>query len=97
LATLTAVLHWEFLDDAAGQRLLTLHQSLIWAHKTHPALRLHNFYPQNYDERMAGFNAQDYGVDESRDIVIYHRWGSAEDGQLERFIIVLNFHPMTIT
>lgn len=40
---------------------------------------------------MTEFNEQGYGVDESRDIAIYHRWGTAEDGQLERFIIVLNF------
>jgi len=42
---------------------------------------------------MTGFNAQGYDVDESKDIVIYHRWGTAEDRQLERFIIVLNFSP----
>ena len=40
---------------------------------------------------MTGFNAQGYGVDATKDIVIYHRWGAAENGQLERFIIVLNF------
>jgi len=40
---------------------------------------------------MTGFNGQGYGVDESRNIVIYHRWGTAEDRQLEQFIIVLNF------
>ena len=84
-------LHWDFLDDIAGQRLLALHQKLIQIRKTHPALRFHNFYPRYYDERMTEFNDQGYGIDESRDIAIYHRWGSAEDGQLERFIIVLNF------
>jgi hypothetical protein len=40
---------------------------------------------------MTGFNAQGYDVDELRNIVIYHRWGTAEDRLLERFIIVLNF------
>ncbi len=84
-------LRWEFLDDTAGQRLLTLHQKLIQIRRAHPALRSHNFYPRHYDERMTGFNDQGYGVDESRDIVIYHRWGVAGDGQLERFIIGLNF------
>ena len=84
-------LHWEFLDNSSGQRLLELHQKLIQMRKAHPALRSHNFYPSNYDETMTGFNNQGYGVDASRDIVIYHRWGTTEDGQLERFIIVLNF------
>ncbi|MDX2505901.1 MAG: DUF3459 domain-containing protein [Gammaproteobacteria bacterium] len=84
-------LHWEFLDETPGQQLLALHQKLIQMRKAHPALRSHNFYPRHYDERMTGFNDQGYGVDESRDIVIYHRWGTTEEGQLERFIIVLNF------
>jgi hypothetical protein len=26
-------------------------------------------------------------------VVIYHRWGPAADGRLERFIVVLNFSP----
>ena len=59
--------------------------------KNHAALRSHNLYPRHYDERMTEFNDQGYGVDESRDIAIYHRWGTTSDGQLERFIIVLNF------
>lgn len=84
-------LHWEFLDDIPGQRLLALHKKLIQMRKTHPALRSHNFYPRHYDERLTQFNDHGYGVDEFRDITIYHRWGTAEDGQLERFIIVLNF------
>ena len=59
--------------------------------EAHPALRSHNFYPRHYDERMTAFNDQGYGVDESWDIAIYHRRGTADDGQLERFIVVLNF------
>ncbi|GJL83501.1 MAG: hypothetical protein DHS20C01_31350 [marine bacterium B5-7] len=84
-------LHWELLDEVPGQRLLVLHQKLIQMRKNHPALRSHNLYPRHYDEGLTRFNDQGYGVDESRDIAIYHRWGTAEDGQLERFIIVLNF------
>ncbi|MCU7923162.1 MAG: DUF3459 domain-containing protein [Candidatus Thiodiazotropha sp. (ex Dulcina madagascariensis)] len=83
-------LHWERLDDGTGQRLLTLYRQLIRLRQTHPALRSHNFYPRQYDERMTAFNDQGHGVDESRDILIYHRWGAAENGELERFIIVLN-------
>ena len=84
-------LNWEFLDDTSGQRLLALHQKLTQIRKAHPALRSHNFYPRHYDERMTGFNEYGYGVDESRDIAIYHRWGTSKDGHSERFIIVLNF------
>ncbi|MGR9117001.1 MAG: alpha-amylase family glycosyl hydrolase, partial [Gammaproteobacteria bacterium] len=84
-------LHWEFLDDTAGQWLLALHRKLIQLRKTHPSLCSHNYYPRYYDEGMTAFNDQGYGVDESRNIAIYHRWGNAVDGALERFIIVLNF------
>jgi len=35
---------------------------------------------------MTGFNAKGYGVGTSRDIVIYHRWGTTEDWQLEGFL-----------
>jgi pullulanase len=29
--------------------------------------------------------------------MIFHRWGNAVDGRLERFIVVLNFSPQTQT
>ena len=58
--------------------------------RIHPFART-TFVPRHYDEAMTAFNERGYGVDESRDIAIYHRWGFAKDGQLEHFIIVLNF------
>jgi hypothetical protein len=30
-----------------------------------------------------------------KQVVIYHRWGAAVDGGLERFIVVLNFSDKT--
>jgi hypothetical protein len=36
-------------------------------------------------------------MDVNRQILIFHRWGNAADGRLERFIIVLNFSPQTQT
>jgi pullulanase len=37
-----------------------------------------------------GFDAQGYGVDESRDVAVLHRWGDDGHGGIERFIVVLN-------
>ena len=54
-------------------------------------MRSANFYPEAYDSSQTVFNAAGYGVDENKDVAIYHRWGHNEQGQLERFIIVLNF------
>jgi hypothetical protein len=34
-----------------------------------------------------------YGVDAEKGVAIYHRWGNAAAGRLERFIVVLNFSP----
>ncbi|MBN1654351.1 MAG: alpha amylase C-terminal domain-containing protein, partial [Deltaproteobacteria bacterium] len=32
-----------------------------------------------------------YGVDTSRQLVVFHRWGNDDQGRFERFIVVLNF------
>jgi len=83
-------LRWEYQNDDIGQRMVSLHKRLVQLRKDHPALRTTNYYPRYYDEQWTHFNSQGFGVNESKDIVIYHRWGTATDGQLERFIIVLN-------
>jgi 1,4-alpha-glucan branching enzyme len=82
---------WSALNDPAGQRLYDLHKQLIRLRRDHPALRSGNFYPGFYDERWNRFNDQGYGVDVERGLAIYHRWGAAADGQIERFIVILNF------
>jgi pullulanase len=84
-------LHWDMLTDDPGQRLFQQYQHGIALRKSCPSLRSANFYPRFYDEQNTHFDAQGYGVDIDKDVVIYHRWGTAEDGRLERFIIILNF------
>ena len=36
-------------------------------------------------------------MDITRGLMIYHRWGNADDGTLERCVIVLNFSAETRT
>jgi pullulanase len=83
-------IHWELRDDPEGKTLFNLYRKLIRLRKEHPALRSANFYPQFYDDGMTHWNDQGYGVDVDRDVLIFHRWGNGTDGQLERFMIVLN-------
>lgn len=82
---------WQLREEDAGRRLLALHRRLIRLRGECPALRSGNFHPRNCDERQTHFNAEGYGVDADRGVVIYHRWGQASDGRMERFIVVLNF------
>jgi 1,4-alpha-glucan branching enzyme len=84
-------LRWEFAEDGIGRRLRGLYERLAHIRATHPALRGPNFYPRDYDERWERFNSAGYGVDAARGLAIYHRWGNNEAGQVERFIIALNF------
>ncbi|MGH7182624.1 MAG: alpha-amylase family glycosyl hydrolase, partial [Nitrospiraceae bacterium] len=84
-------LHWDMLADETGQRLFQQYRNGIGLRKSCPSLRSPNFYPRSYDELNTHFDAQGYGVNIDKDVVIYHRWGAADDGRLERFIIVLNF------
>lgn len=83
--------NWDKLNDDIGQRLFGLYKKLIEIRKNHPSLRSPNFDPNNYDQRNTHFNSEGYGVDVERKIVIYRRWGDGLDGQLENFVIVLNF------
>lgn len=84
-------LHWEYLADEPGQKLHALYRQLIKLRKEHPGLRSLNFYPSDWPEQQGALDRNGFGVDVERQIVVYHRWGPAEDGQLERFYIVLNF------
>ena len=84
-------LRWAQASDGIGERLQALYRQLIALRAAHLALRSANFYPEPYVERSVRLDGQGYGVDQDRDIVIYHRWGEDEQGRLERFIIALNF------
>ena len=72
-------------NDGIGKSLFELYKRLIGIRKHHPSLRSSNFfpYPSNHPEG--------YGVFPDQDVVVYHRWGQAEGGGFERFMIVVNY------
>jgi hypothetical protein len=79
------------INDKYGKASLAAYKKLIAIRNSHPALRSNNFYPGGWEDWQTRFNEYGYGLDTERQLAIYHRWGNADDGQLERFIIVLNF------
>jgi glycosidase len=69
--------------DGIGQSLYRLYQKLIGLRAAHPSLRCPNYFPAT--------NQDGYGVFPDIGVVVYHRYGPADDGSVERFIIVLNY------
>jgi hypothetical protein len=71
--------------------LVWLYKKLTAIRKAHPALRSQNFYPEPYDEGSRTFDSQGYGINELKDVAIFHRWDTDHRGVLERFVVALNF------
>lgn len=88
-------LHWKSCNDPIGQALHSLYSRLIKIRTRYPALRSRNFYPDHWDGWQTQFNLEGYGMDVQKQLVIYHRWGFGENGELQRFIVVLNFSSDT--
>ena len=77
-------LHWDsFGRDFVGQRLLGIYRKLIAIRKTYPALRSANYFP-------AVNHPDGYGILYDR-VVVFHRYGSDENGRFQRFIVVINY------
>jgi 1,4-alpha-glucan branching enzyme len=90
-------LHWDYAGDKIGSQARTLYRKLIDIRKTHAGLRSDNVYPNKWADWQQQFDPDGYGLDVNRQVLIFHRWGNAADGRLERFIIVLNFSPQAQT
>jgi pullulanase len=88
---------WELSEDDIGLWMRQLVARLIAIRKRHPALRSSNFYPANWEPWMRKPDPDGYGVDVEKQTVVYHRWGTASDGEVERVVVALNFSPLTQT
>jgi pullulanase len=84
-------LRWSQLEDGAGRAMFDLYRRLIEMRHNHKGLTSANFHPPLWDESNTQLDVNGYGIDEERQLVVYHRWGNAADGRLEKFYIVLNF------
>jgi hypothetical protein len=88
-------LDWNEAIDPTGQRMEDCYRFLLEIRNDHPGLRSPNFYPDYYDQRWTSFSPEGYGLNVSSQTAIYHRWGNDDQGELERFIVVLNFTDNT--
>lgn len=79
-------LTWAQRDDGPGKALVSLYSFLMGLRATHPALRSPNFYPDFYDSSWTRFSPDGYGIDEARQVAIYHRWSGTD-----LYMIALNF------
>src|SRR6478752_5566150 len=84
-------LRWMILDDPIGRTLHALHGTLARARLAHPALRSETMWPAEWDDWQTQFNPAGAGVDLARQLVIYHRWATLDNGDIENVVVVLNF------
>jgi len=82
---------WEQQGDSLGQTIQDRYSILLLLRQQHPSLCSPNFYPNTYDQQWTSFSPEGYGINEVLQVAIYHRWGSDAVGNLEHFIVVLNF------
>jgi 1,4-alpha-glucan branching enzyme len=86
-------LRWTLSADQVGQSVLRLYARLIAIHRQYAGLRSTNVYPDHWESWRTSFNDAGFGVDTSRQVMLFHRWGASESGRLQRFYVVLNFSP----
>jgi hypothetical protein len=84
-------LRWKMQNDNIGKSLLCLYKRLVFNRSNYEGLRSSSCYPKYWELWKEEFNPEGYGIDISRQIAIYHRYGTTTDGNLQRFMIVLNF------
>jgi 1,4-alpha-glucan branching enzyme len=84
-------LRWKFAADPIGSTLVRLYGVLARMRREHPGLRSNNFWPSPWEDWQTRFNPEGAGIDEAKQVVIYHRWGMTDAGRRENFVVVLNF------
>ncbi len=85
--------------DGPGAATLALYRQLIGLRRSHPGLTSPNFHPRGWNESNTQPDADGFGINQAQQTVVFHRWGNAADGRLEKFFVVLNFSesPQTVS
>ncbi len=84
-------LDWTNLQQEPGPTVWNLYSKLMKLRGQHPALRGPYFYPDKWDSGATAFDANGYGIDREKNLVVYHRWGAVSPGKTEYLYVALNF------
>jgi len=84
-------LHWKYSRDTIGDSLLKLYKRMAEIRNSYSVLRTGGFDPNYWEEWQTQLNPAGLGMDISKQIAIYRRMGSDENGKMHNFIVVLNF------
>ena len=86
-------IHWDDASSEPGKNLLKLYKKLTRFRNTYPALRSRNFYPSEWPLPRGEQAEQGLGIDSSRGVMVYRRWGLPTDrsNATEHFYVGLNF------
>lgn len=77
--------------DGPGATTLALYRQLLTIRTGHLGLTSLNFAPTAWSESDTQPDANGFGIDRTRQTVVFHRWGNDAAGRLEKFYVVLNF------
>jgi hypothetical protein len=86
-------LRWERAGDGPAAATKALYGRLIALRRNHAGLTSPNFHPRFWDEANTRPDSDGFGLNQAAQTVVFHRWGPADDGRLEKFFVVLNFSP----
>ena len=82
-------LTWTQSDDEIGKALRDKYKFLADLRAAHPGLRSPGFFPADW--QSATLDGEGFGIDEARQLAVYHRFGPDGAGQTEYFYVALNF------
>lgn len=88
-------LHWDYRNDSIGGKLTAIYGKLIHLRMQYTLLRGDGFYPDYWDEWQTQFNGDGVGVDCDRQLLVYRRYGTDDQGVPRDAVIILNFSPAT--
>lgn len=69
----TRPLRWEFAADPIGKALLGVYRKLIGIRNRYASLHSDNFYSGRWEQWKTQVDPQGYGIDVSKQVMIYHR------------------------